>query len=715
MRGDSHVSSRLRGRATAAVAVIGYVLLTVALTYPLIRRFTVAIPGDGFDGWQNFWNLWWVRRALLEEHTHPWFTDALYYPTGVSLLFHTLNLFNGLAFLPMQLAWGLFPAYNAVVFFSFAISGLGAYLLARDLLGPRSSHLAAFAAGAIFTFSPFHFAHLLGHMQVISMEWVPFYALYLVRTVRAVHPMSDPPSHRTRDALLAAFFLILIALCDWYYVLFCVILTAVVLVWAAFQAWRSGSTLPHPPGSSPARHLTHLFLGIASIWLLWAVVLSPLLFSMIREARQYSFMVPDPTDSRRFSADLLAFVMPQQFHPLWGRWAGQIRVYQATLAEYQVFAGFTVLALALVGVLTSRHPLPKDQRRFPGTREMRGLWLVATIVFFVLALGPVLHIAGQTELLPGGREIPLPYTWLVRVVPFMNISRSVSRYDAMVMLALAMLAAMGLNALAHRVRRGHLITTAALVLIVFEFLPAPFPLSVSDTPAWFATLAADTRTGSVLNLPMNWDRPSYLLHQTTHGKPLVAGYISRDDPRTLVYLAPVFQHFRNLGPDIIAFDLAAQGRQALYDLGVRWVVLDHYQMPAGPGNITRDYTLATAAQIFGGQQPAYQDDRITAYEVYPTDRQAPYLVLGSGWERFDDQRKSRVFTGDAELIVRAPASGTVTVQVMLAPGSAAPDLPREGEAYIIRLPVQPGANPVRLRSREPKGRVEVQSLALESQ
>ncbi|MGC8782022.1 MAG: hypothetical protein ACP5UQ_14265, partial [Anaerolineae bacterium] len=82
-------------RGVAAGALIGYLLLTLAFTYPLALNFTRAIPGDGFDGWQNYWNLWWMKAALLEKHTWPFFTDLLYHPTGVSLLFHTLNPFNG--------------------------------------------------------------------------------------------------------------------------------------------------------------------------------------------------------------------------------------------------------------------------------------------------------------------------------------------------------------------------------------------------------------------------------------------------------------------------------------------------------------------------------------------------------------------------------------------------------------------------------------------
>lgn len=94
---------------------IFFLLSTLLLTWPLARTLGSAIPGDAFDGWQNYWNLWWVRRALLELHTHPYFTPALYHPTGISLWFQTLNGFNGLISLPIQLASNLYWAYNAVV------------------------------------------------------------------------------------------------------------------------------------------------------------------------------------------------------------------------------------------------------------------------------------------------------------------------------------------------------------------------------------------------------------------------------------------------------------------------------------------------------------------------------------------------------------------------------------------------------------------------
>ncbi len=712
----------------ALLALAGYLLLTLGLTYPLVTQFGRAIPGDGFDGWQNYWNLWWIKTAVLEQHAHPWFTNLLYAPTGVGLLFHTLNAFNGFITLPIQLAFGLLPAYNAVVLISFTLGGLGAYLLARYVLGPGSSHLAAFAAGVIFTFSPFHIAHLLGHMQVISLEWIPFYALYLLRTVQfgfeagssKLEAGSDTrstlhaPRSVWRNALLATFFLVLVALCDWYYVLYCMIFTGVVVAWVLIRLALRRSVATKPAAANPqptparSRVLVRVLVSIAAIWLLWAVLLSPVLLPMLREARQSAFMVPDPAQSRMLAADLLAFVTPQEFHPLWGQWAGeQGKRFTASLSEHQVFAGFTVLALAALGALGAW------RGRKPGAlRAWVGLWLLALLTFVILALGPVLHIGGRTALLPGGGELPLPYAWLVRIVPFMDISRSVSRFDAMVMLALGILAALGLDGLIHRLPgwRGRLVALAAIALIVFEFLPAPYPMSPPDTPDWYKTLAADPRPGAVLNLPMNWDRPGYLLYQTEHGKPLTVAYISRDDPRTLTDRAPVLQHFRHLGPDIIAFDLAAQGQQVLADLGVRWVILDRYKMPGGR---ERAYTEAAAQTIFGGQPPVYQDDRLTAYEVTPPGTTEPYLILGPGWEPYDPGSATRSFTGSAPLIVHAATPGEATVRVTLAPGSPALDASRQGSDYVIKVPIQPGMSTLELRAQQPGARVQVASLVLE--
>jgi hypothetical protein len=489
---------------------------------------------------------------------------------------------------------------------------------------------------------------------------------------------------------MAVLFLALVALCDWYYVLYCLLLTAVFFAWELWRSWRTGDA-----GLSRAARLVFVFGGI---WTVFAIVLSPLLAPMIREASQFSFMVPDPGQSRILSADLLAYVTPQEFHPLWGDWARErASVFTSTVSEHQVFAGYTVLALAAVALAFAAN----------GRDSARGPWTWVLAGFFILSLGPVLHVGGQSQLLPGGGEIPLPYAWLARLIPFMEITRSVSRLSAIVMLAAAVLAAIALQWVMTRFRHGRVLAVAALGLVLFEFLPAPYPMSPPDTPPWYAELAGSPDQKAVLNLPMNWDRPGYLLYQTVHGKPLTTAYISRDDPRTLTERAPVLQHFRHLGPDIIAFDLASQGLQVLNDLGVGWVVLDRYKMPGGD---ERSYTEVAAAEIFHDTPPTYEDDRITAYTVPPAELVGPYLMLGEGWGPLDTTAQARSFSGSAEVIIRTPNAGPASLHISLAGGAL--DASVESGMYVIPLTLQAGDNTVTLRAESPGQPVIVTELAL---
>jgi hypothetical protein len=642
-----------------------YLLLTLVMTWPLVLNFTSAIPGDDFDGWQNYWNLWWVKVALVERQQNPFITDLLYHPTGVGLYFHTLNPFNGLATLPVQLSFGLYPAYNAVVLLSWVLGGYGVYLLARWILESPlptlHSLLPPFFAGLVFTFSPFHSAHLLGHMQVIALQWIPFYALYLLRALQA----SSVGRPWFRSALMAGLFLTLTGLCDWYFVLYLFIFTALALVWVLGGRLKGmGQRSEHR--QEPRAAISALFTSLAAVsvvGVVFLVLLAPILAPMVREALQFSFMVRPATDLYLLSASLMDFLVPNRLHTLFRpesfSWIGN---QVAPVSERTISIGYLPLALALVGVWRDR------QRAL--------FWGICALFFLLLALGPRLHLGNITA-----NDIPTtdtiseqwtPYALLNRLIPFMRISRSVSRYALMVQLGSAVAAAVGLAYLMARPRWASpgrvktntsaaragmpgtfttqgvklpekiasevgqtasgsvtrlplVIGIGACLLVLFEFWVAPYPISPPDTPPFYEQLRRLPETGAVLNLPMNYDRPGYLLYQTVHQRPLTVAYISRDDPRTLTERAPVLQHFRHLGPDILDVEPAVVGPTVLHDLDVAYVVLDRYKMPGGR---ERAYTEALAAAIFAGQEPLYVDDRVTVYQVSPPATPQPYAVLG---------------------------------------------------------------------------------------
>ncbi len=668
-----------------ALVLGAYLLLTIVMTWPLALNFATAIPGDSFDGWQNYWNQWWLKVALIDRQTNPFRTDLLYYPTGVGLYFHTLNPFNGVTTLPVQLSFGLIPAYNTVVLLSWSLAGYGTYLLALWWLrsrapqadaespSPRAAQLAAFLAGLIFTFSPFHMAHLLGHMQVMALQWLPFYLLYLLRAwAQQQHGQSW-----LRSALLAGFFLVLTGLCDWYFVLYLFVFTGLALLWQGLVAWRAGR--------APWSVLAPPVVAGAS----FALLLAPILVPMVREALSFQFMVRPASDLYILSASVMDFLVPNRLHTLWRpesfTWIGnQI----APISERTISIGYLPLLLTLLAALW-------DRRR-------AGFWLVGAALFFVLALGPRPHLGNITwQDLPPGSEIVerwTPYALLNRLVPFMRISRSVSRHALMVQLCLAVVAAIGLWMLTRRwaptqPRRQWGLGIAASLIVLAEFWVAPYPLSPPDTPPFYEQLRTQSAPGSdtraLLNLPMNYDRPGYLLYQTVHQQPLTVAYISRDDPRTWTERVATLQHFRQLGPDILGDDPAHIGPTVLHDLGVGTVVLDRYKMPGGA---EREYTEALAGAIFAEQTPLFSDERITVYAVTVPTTAQPYLSLGEqfwGPLRAVDGSKARQLIGSPALLGlhHLPPAAHLRIRYRSAPGA---DLRVEGEGDTqLYLPAAP--------------------------
>ena len=631
-------------------ALLGYLALTLLMTYPLVSEFARAIPGDGFDGWQNVWNLWWVKRALLVEGSSPYFTRFVDYPDGVYLYFHTLNIFNGLTFLPVTLNAGVLVAYNVAVVFSFVVGGYGTYLLAlyvmrHDSLDGRGLRLqaclAAFLGGVVFAFSPYHTAHLLGHMQLISLEWIPFYALFAIKAIEKaqVSNLKFQISNWLRYALIAALFLVLVAACDWYYAFYMVLFTGLYWLWAV---WRRRVWL------APT-------LAAVAIGFFFVLATLLLLVPMVRESLTADYMVPPTGSTERLSADLTAFFTPSELHPLWGdvagRWAAR---FTASTSERTVFAGYSVLGLAILALIT----------RWRAAR----FWVLSTLVFAVLALGPVLHVGGNT-LFGGWGPIPLPYALLHQIVPLLRISRSVSRFDVAVMLSIGVLAAIGLNWLLNRIHKAGynevvlgLITVGILAVVGLEFLVVPYPMSFPETQPFHYQVGREPEPYAVMDIPMDWDRPANLLHQTVHQKPTVSGYTSRTNPLSPAWRTPVLQTFRYLGPDINVDDPREVAPTVLTDLNVRYVVVHKNDLP--PGDY-REITLSLADEVFDGWPVVVDDDWLKVFQVPQTATSLPYLMLGEGWapREWRDGGPARALADPvATLGVRLPQAQTVHLE-----------------------------------------------------
>src|SRR5215212_2944987 len=129
-------------------ALLAYIALTLALTWPLALRWATDLPGgshkDGLeDAYQNVWNLWWMKEALARP-TNPLITDRFFYPERPNLYYHTLSPINTLLAAPITALWGPIAGFNAVAFMSCVLGALGMWWLAYDR---TRSHQGALRAG----------------------------------------------------------------------------------------------------------------------------------------------------------------------------------------------------------------------------------------------------------------------------------------------------------------------------------------------------------------------------------------------------------------------------------------------------------------------------------------------------------------------------------------------------------------------------------------
>jgi hypothetical protein len=476
------LAGQLARRALAAAAVPAlYGLLFVALTWPAAARFTTHILADDGDGFQMYWNVWWVRHALLGGADHPFTTHLLFYPETPSLLTHSLHPFAGLLTLPLAPLLGDVALFNVVVVFAFAFAGWGAYLLARHLGAARPG---ALIGGYVFTFCSYHFAHAQGHLNLVLLQWIPFYLLFLLRLIEG---------NRARDGVVAALLLFSVLLCDHYYFLFCVLATGIVVAWAVVARRLAG-----PPRrlALPWAGFLLVVLGTSGAYAL----------AFLRAAGEGS--VGGHPDVR--GLDLLALLIPGGH---W-RWHDLTAFYWQRLGENihetSVHVGAAALVLAGCG-----------WRRLRQAGDGRATVLLLVLgVFFALSLGRDLRLFGHAL------ALPMPYEALEALAPPVRLGGVPVRFVVMVVLVIAVLAACGAQQVA-RGRRGRLALGLLVGLMIVELMPRPVPSTRVTFPAYVGVLArrAETEPGAVLDL-VNPSRVA-MVYQTRHRQPIQSGYLAR--------------------------------------------------------------------------------------------------------------------------------------------------------------------------------------------
>jgi len=630
-------------------ALVAHVGLSIFFTWPLALNLLpwseTMLPGVMLeDRDQNLWNLWWVRHALLEGR-NPFVTDFIWYPTGVSLYYHTLNVFNGLLAIPLLSVFSLPLTYNIIVMFSFVVGGYGAFLLAHYVCGNR---WAALAGSVVFAYSAYHIATMRGLLQLISLEWVPFFVLFLLQAVfqPAWRSRGDVGRWLWRRALPAGFALFLVTLVDWYYTMYCLMIAGLLALYILLRSlWR----LRRGEGVSLWRGLGESWARIAVCLALYLLLASPILVPTLREMRSSNYMNPGSNETLSNSADLMAFFQPPRDNKLWGRLFTNRREWPFGSNRYEVYLTYTALFLAGVGLFAAkaRRPAPALENGIAGSNTRlpsKWFWAGSGLVFFLLALGPVLQVNGQQVrwLFSPEFKLPMPYS-LIQGLPVVSISRSPDRFDMPLTLCLGVLSGYGVNTLMKAWQRGPgydqrgaAITVGAVALISLELAPMPYPHQPAPVPSWYHQLGKEAGDFTIFELPPQneyWHGAFRMYFQTAHEKRIFGGYISREFPHPFVESTPGYRELTSPGVDMFASG-PDEWLSALALYRTRYVVLQKVRlMERNDPPVDVSPSREAIVRVLGSTTThIHSDDQLEVYAVPSPSTRVPFLSLGEGWQ-----------------------------------------------------------------------------------
>ncbi|MBG98926.1 MAG: hypothetical protein CMN58_01120 [Solibacterales bacterium] len=497
-----------------------YLCSALAMTFPLVMHFRSALPAGSGDIWQNYWNFWWWKTSLIELQKSPYQSSYLFHPTGVDLSLHTHSPFNMIVGMPVNLLLGEAAAYNFCILLGLCLAAWGMYFLVKELTGDNR---AAFLAGIVFAYFPQHIEQTLEHLNLASVQFLPFTLWFFFRTIRS-------SSKRNVVGLGGCF--ALNALCSWHLAVILLMLLAFVGVWELRQEKR-------------VRRKVLLQWVAAGVFA--ALLVSPAIFPMIEEMADESKYFLKPPVDRGIDASYL--MVPPYAHPLWGEWTAatyEDRAYQS--AGFMNYLGLVPLVLAVIGL----------RRYWKKTR----LWGFVGLGSLILALGANPWWNGVLY-----EEISLPFGVLTSL-PVLEIFRVANRFLILTSLALAVLVGFGVSKASY----GDGKFLCVIGLVFFEYLWVPYPIRQIEISPLYEQLADADGGGAVLDIPFHQRNRTVqnLVAQTVHRRPIGDGYISTTPTvvESAIHAEPSLANLVRV-PNLLEDIDTAQLRK----LGFEWVVL----------------------------------------------------------------------------------------------------------------------------------------------
>lgn len=637
--------------ALLLVLATAYTAAALAATWPFIFSFKTNLPASG-DPSQHLWIMRWNRDCLLEGRL-PFVCPELQAPVGAPLgLFSPLHV-QSILFTPLSLAIDNdVLTYNLIWLIGLVTTGLGTYALAwtvvRDRLSAAVGGLLAMLSAPVLLHAHAHLElHFLGGLAIFLAAWTRFL---------------DRPGRGRLAAAVGTY--ALMGACAAYFV----VLAVVPAYWMAILALVRAARL----GGRPA--LRGRLAWLVAFGLLALPVLAVLLsnqiwaslagYSMARTRAEFT--------ARISSAPLWSYLAPSPYHAVARLLPFEIYNAAGTTGYFVIerasYLGIVTLALLNVALV-----------RRAGFRRP-GLWWSVLLLLVVLGLGATTRL--------GEHRIILPAFWLWKHFPPFQLIRTAARFNLLVAVVAAVVAAGGLRWLLSRLdAHWKRLTLAGCLAILatadLALVPYRDTHALPKIPACYAWLKSRDPQATLFEFPIAgpaWADRTYW--QSIHRCSTSEGYSGISNVRfveRISLLTPLATHrpdFLNdpqneqYGP-LTSTSFDDYLWLFLQTHGYRYVVIHRHEREflGDPAAFQRLLARLAQARIF-------QDDDALVFDrsLLPAPT-APTLCLLDGWRTSVTRPGPLVFGTDAvaSLATFAPESNR---RVRLEMQAAAVTVPR---------------------------------------
>ncbi|KKP27084.1 MAG: hypothetical protein UR15_C0039G0002 [Parcubacteria group bacterium GW2011_GWA2_31_28] len=475
------------------LVIVGYVAINIIFNYRVYWHQLItdlSKTGAVYGEVQVYeWALEKFYQSLISGHNPFGTSTAILYPFGLN--FSMLDLGNGLFFPLLRPFLSTHQTMFTLVTVSLIIANIGMYLLLRKL---NFNKVLSFIIGAAYGYMTFLMPRG-GHLSYWSALWINLY------------------------------YFVILLISIFSFIIYFLLLKTKIFFTELIRLWNHIS-------------LIALFVFLLSIpWL----------------KGSYDFFIFDSVPKTQgwggaieFSSDLFNYFLPSGYSYLFTKFPILLKPFSLVLKLYtpearSIFENFTYPGII---ILFSYFSLIFIYKKFDKKiKENIKPFLFVSIVFFILTLGPFLHVFGHwTLMVDEGIKIviPLPYI-ILHYIPFLNNIRVPGRLIVGFIFFAYIVCAYIINyLLKNKSVRYKQVFFVILFLVFFvdhrvidNVFPAPqvYPYKI------FQTIKADPKKVSVLEIPFtvrdgftyfgNGNAIGMTVGQLIHGKSVLGGYIGR--------------------------------------------------------------------------------------------------------------------------------------------------------------------------------------------